>query len=122
MLLLFFVYLVLWFFFGDSEWVDKMNNGSWLPEEDFKGLTDNFFDDLINHIDFPLEDIETTNEEGDWGADFKNLIPPPSDVLTSLSSEFTRGGTNGNGQRVVAQKKPVPTLVSDKHAAIIFSS
>ncbi|CAN7128135.1 unnamed protein product [Brassica rapa subsp. narinosa] len=110
MLLLFFVYLVLWFFFGDSEWVDKMNNGSWLPEEDFKGLTDNFFDDLINHIDFPLEDIETTNEEGDWGADFKNLIPPPSDVLTSLSSEFTRGGTNGNGQRVGAQKKPVPTL------------
>ncbi|KAJ0238898.1 putative GATA transcription factor 13 [Hirschfeldia incana] len=86
------------------------NGGSWLPEEDFKGLTDNFFDDLINQMDFPLEDIETTNEEGDWGADFKNLIPPPSDVLTSLSSEFTRGGTNTNGQRVGAEKKPVPTL------------
>lgn len=92
--------------------VDKMNNGGpWLPEEDFKGLTDNFFDDLINHIDFPLEDIETTNEEADWGADFKNLIPPPSDVLTGLSSEFTRAGTNSNGQRVEeAHKKPVPTL------------
>lgn len=112
MLLLFFC--VFGFMGGGtvSGWTDKMNNGSWLPEEDFKGLTDNFFDDLINHIDFPLEDIETTNEEGDWGADFKNLIPPPSDVLTSLSSEFTRGGTNGNGQRVGAQKKPVPTLVS----------
>ncbi|CAH8386063.1 unnamed protein product [Eruca vesicaria subsp. sativa] len=82
-----------------------MNNGSWLPEEDFKGLTDNFFDDLINHIDLPLEDIETTNEEGDWGADFKNLMPPSLDVLTSLSSEFT-----SNGQRVGGQKKPVPTL------------
>ncbi|KAL0721837.1 hypothetical protein Bca4012_036436 [Brassica carinata] len=89
-----------------------MNNGSWLPEEDFKGLSDNFFDDLINQMDLPLEDIETTNEEGDWGADFKNLIPPPSDVLTSLSSEFTRGGgSNSNGQRVGGgQKKPVPTL------------
>ncbi|KAF8085793.1 hypothetical protein N665_0647s0009 [Sinapis alba] len=88
-----------------------MNNGSWLPEEDFKGLSDNFFDDLINQMDIPLEDIETTNEEGDWGAEFKNLIPPPPlDVLTSLSSEFTRGGSNSNGQRVEAQKKPVPTL------------
>lgn len=98
-----------------------MNNGSWLPEEDFKGLSDNFFDDLINQMDLPLEDIETTNEEGDWGADFKNLIPPPSDVLTSLSSEFTRGGSNNsNGQRVGgAQKKPVPTL---KHSGGISST
>ncbi|CAA7017814.1 unnamed protein product [Microthlaspi erraticum] len=77
-----------------------MNNSSWVPEEVFKGLSDNFFDDLINHIDFPLEDIETANdEEGDWSAGFKNLVPP-LDVLNNLSSEFTCG----NGQRAGVQK------------------
>ncbi|CAH2060297.1 unnamed protein product [Thlaspi arvense] len=79
-----------------------MNNGDpWIREEDddFKGLGDNFFDDLINHLDFPLEDIETANGEGDWDADFKNLVPPSLDVLTSLSSEFS-GGNKCNGQRV----------------------
>lgn len=88
-----------------------MKNGSWLPEEeDFKGLSDNFFDDLINHIDFPLEDIETANDEGDWDAGFEDLVPPPLDVLSSLSSEFTCGNTC-KGQRLGVQK-PVPILVS----------
>ncbi|ESQ51312.1 hypothetical protein EUTSA_v10017012mg [Eutrema salsugineum] len=85
-----------------------MNNGSWLPEEDFKGLGDNFFDDLINHLDFPLEDIETGSGDGDWDAEFQNLVPPSLDVLTSLSSEFTHGSTC-KGQRVGVQK-PVPVL------------
>lgn len=84
-----------------------MNTGSWLPEVDFKGLEDNFFDNLIEHIeDFPLEDIETADDEGDWNAEFQNLVPPPLDVLTSLSSEFTC-----KGQRLGVQK-PVPIVVS----------
>ncbi|KAG7568348.1 Zinc finger GATA-type [Arabidopsis thaliana x Arabidopsis arenosa] len=82
-----------------------MSNGSWLPEEDFKGLSDNFFDNLIDpNDDFSLEDIETADDEGDWDAGFQNLVPPPLDVLTSLSSEFSC-----NGQRVPVQK-PVPSL------------
>ncbi|EOA27626.1 hypothetical protein CARUB_v10023774mg [Capsella rubella] len=77
-----------------------MNDGTWLPEEDFKGLADNFFDNLIEHIDdFPLEDIETADDEEDWKAGFQNLGPPPMDVLTSMSSEFTC-----KGQRVRVQK------------------
>lgn len=91
--------------FFDSGW--QMKNASWLPEEDLKGLSDNFFDDLINHIDFPLEDIETANDEGDWDAGFQNLVPPPLDVLTNM---FTCGNTC-KGQRVRIQK-PVPILVS----------
>lgn len=77
------------------------NNDSWLPDEDFKDLTTSFFDDLIDHIDdFPLEDIETVNDDEDWGAEFKNLVPPSLDVLSSLTStDFT-----GNGQRVLVQK------------------
>ncbi|KAG2308456.1 hypothetical protein Bca52824_028204 [Brassica carinata] len=97
-----------------------MNNGSWLPEEeeeeeeeDLKGLSANFFDDLINHL--PLdEDMGPANdeEEGDWDAKFENLVPPPLDVLTSLSSEFTHGhgGAASKGQRVQRQRKPVHTL------------
>ncbi|CAN6884060.1 unnamed protein product [Brassica oleracea] len=66
---------------------------NWLPEEEFKGLSDNFFDDFINHIDFPLEDIDTTNGEGgDWDAKFKELEPPPMDMFTTFPSEFNSCG------------------------------
>ncbi|KAF8048346.1 hypothetical protein N665_2556s0002 [Sinapis alba] len=92
-----------------------MNNGSWLPEEeeeDLKGLSDNFFDDLINHIDLPPEeDMETANDdEGDWDAKFENLVPPPLDMLTSLSSEFTHGGAAKGQRGGGVHRKPVPTL------------
>ncbi|CAF2081948.1 unnamed protein product [Brassica napus] len=65
---------------------------NWLPEEELKGLSDNFFDDFINHIDFPLEDIDTTNGEGDWDAKFKELEPPPMDMFTTFPSEFNSCG------------------------------
>lgn len=97
-----------------------MNKGSWLPEEeeeeeeDLKGLSANFFDDLMNHIDLPLEeDMGTANdEEGDWDAKFENLVPPPLDVLTSFSSEFTSHASKGQrrGGGLQRQRKPVPTL------------
>ncbi|CAN6842157.1 unnamed protein product [Brassica oleracea] len=87
------------------------NGGSWLPEEELKGLSENFFDDLINHTDLLLEeDMETGNDddEGDWDAKFENLVPPPLDVL---SSEFTHGGgPSSKGQRGRLLRKPVPTL------------
>ncbi|XP_056861354.1 GATA transcription factor 11 isoform X2 [Raphanus sativus] len=67
----------------------RNNFMNWLPEEELKGLSDNFFDDFIDHIDFPLEDIDTTNGEGgDWDAQFKELEPPPMDMFTSFPSEF----------------------------------
>uniref|UniRef100_A0A1J3IZS1 GATA transcription factor 11 n=1 Tax=Noccaea caerulescens TaxID=107243 RepID=A0A1J3IZS1_NOCCA len=97
-----------------------MNNGSWLPEEDFKGLSDNFFDDLINHIDFPLEDIETANDEGDWNAGFQNLVPP-LDVLNDLSSEFTRG-SSCTGLRAGVQKPVVKQSSSVEASSTVDSS
>ncbi|CAN8285551.1 unnamed protein product [Cochlearia groenlandica] len=79
-----------------------MNNNGWLRDEDLKNLTDNFFDDLIDPIDFPLEDIATANDDdgdaegGDWDAGFQNLVVPPSlNVLTSFSSEFTPRSIKG---------------------------
>ncbi|CAN7053935.1 unnamed protein product [Brassica oleracea var. botrytis] len=63
---------------------------NWLPEE---GLTaDDFFDDFINTIDFPLQDIDDVTANGeveDWEAKFQHLEPPPMDVFTSFPSEFT---------------------------------
>lgn len=107
--------LIVWF--GDSLVWREMNKGSWLPEEEeeeeLKGLSDDFFDDLMNHIE---EDMETAasdddeEEEGDWDAKFENLVPPPLDVLTSFSSQFTT--SHGRASKGVQRKKPVPTLVS----------
>lgn len=82
---------------------------NWLPEEEFKGLSDNFFDDFINHIDFPLEDIDTTNGEGgDWDAKFKELEPPPMDMFTTFPSEFNSCGVASKA----GIKKNVSVLVS----------
>ncbi|XP_010470098.1 PREDICTED: putative GATA transcription factor 13 [Camelina sativa] len=95
-----------------------MSNGSWLPEEDFKGLADNFFDNLVEHMDeFPLEDIETADddEEEDWVTGFKNLGPPPLDVLTSLSSEF-----NCKVQRVRVHKPA--TIVKQSSSSDVSST
>ncbi|EOA36949.1 hypothetical protein CARUB_v10009871mg [Capsella rubella] len=63
---------------------------NWLPEEDFKGiLSDDFFDDLVDQLDCPLEDIDTTNGEGDWVAKFQDLEPPPMDMFPTLPCHLT---------------------------------
>lgn len=62
---------------------------SWLPEEEFKGLSDSFFDDIINHINFPLEDTTTGEGGEDWDSKFQHLEPPPMDLFTTFPSEFT---------------------------------
>ncbi|CAA7026252.1 unnamed protein product [Microthlaspi erraticum] len=79
-----------------------------LPEEEFKGLSDDFFDDFINQIDFPLEDIDATNGEGDWYARFQDLEPPPMDMFPSLPSELTSCGIIKRGR--VGAQKTVPRL------------
>ncbi|KAF8110306.1 hypothetical protein N665_0085s0035 [Sinapis alba] len=82
---------------------------NWLLEEEFNGVSDDFFDDLlngVNPIEFPLQDIDddddddTINDEvGDWDAKFQHLEPPPMDVFTSFPSEFTSScGVNKLGR------------------------
>ncbi|CAA0372843.1 unnamed protein product [Arabidopsis thaliana] len=93
-----------------------MNNDLWLPEEDFKGLPDNFLDNLVDPTnDVSVEDIETGDDEGDWDAKFQKLVPPPLDELMSLSYEFTC-----NGQRVQVQKH-VPIL-KQSSSSEVFST
>ncbi|XP_010458021.1 PREDICTED: GATA transcription factor 11 [Camelina sativa] len=88
-----------------------MGSMNWLPEqeEDFKGiLSDDFFDDLINNLDCPLddEDIDTTNapdeEALDWVAKFRDLEPPPMDMFPSLPSHLT---SLAKPARLVVQKQ-----------------
>ncbi|KAG7596240.1 Zinc finger GATA-type [Arabidopsis suecica] len=67
---------------------------NWLPEaeaeEHLKGiLSGDFFDGLTNHLDCPLEDIDSTNGEGDWVARFQDLEPPPLDMFPALPSDLT---------------------------------
>ncbi|KAL0732473.1 hypothetical protein Bca4012_008682 [Brassica carinata] len=69
---------------------DVEGSMNWLPDEEFKGLSDSFFDDLINHINFPLEDTTTNGVDGeDWDTKFQHLEPPPMDLFTTFPSEFT---------------------------------
>ncbi|CAN8305942.1 unnamed protein product [Cochlearia groenlandica] len=82
---------------------------NWLIEEDLKVLSDGFFDDLINNVDFPQEDADATNVEGDWEARFQHLEPPPMDMFSCLPSELTSCRINKGG-RVGIQKKTKPAL------------
>lgn len=76
---------------------------NWLPEEEFN---DSFFDDLINQINFPLEDTTTNGEGEDWESKFQHLEPPPMDLFTTFPSEFT------SSHVINKEVAPVPVLVS----------
>ncbi|XP_010542590.1 PREDICTED: GATA transcription factor 11-like [Tarenaya hassleriana] len=88
-----------------------MNNGSWLPEVDFQGVSDDFFDDLVNHLDFPLEDVGSGNGEGDWDAGFQGLEPPPMDMF----SDFNCGGINKGGGSIPILKQSSSSEASSVH-------
>ncbi|KAK8683595.1 hypothetical protein V6N13_039651 [Hibiscus sabdariffa] len=90
-------------------------NNSWF-DKGFDGVNDDFFDDVINYLDFPLEDVEGTDggsgedvikdfhlpiddvEQKNCGGgvdggeeldcNFQNLEPPPANVLAGMSSGF----------------------------------
>lgn len=90
-------------------------NNSWFDKV-FDGVNDDFFDDVIKYLDFPLEDVEGTdggdgisgegvidfhlpldddvehNYSGggqEWDCNFQNLEPPPANVLAGMSSGFS---------------------------------
>lgn len=44
---------------------------SWFFDNNFNGLSDEIFDDVINFFDFPLEDVEANVVEKDWDAQLK---------------------------------------------------
>ncbi|KAE8732995.1 auxin response factor 10-like [Hibiscus syriacus] len=94
-------------------------NNSWFDKDlDGVEVNDGFFDDVIKYLDFPLEDVERTDDGGgsseegvvkdfhlpldeveekngasiggeEWDCNFQNLDPPPANVLASLSSGFS---------------------------------
>ncbi|KAE8692912.1 Detected protein of unknown function [Hibiscus syriacus] len=90
-------------------------NNFWF-DKGFDGVNDDFFDDVIKYLDFPLEDVEGTDSGSggvikdfhlpiddveqnncggsgcgsgeEWDCNFQNLEPPPANVLASMSSGF----------------------------------
>ncbi|CAN6981329.1 unnamed protein product [Brassica rapa subsp. trilocularis] len=83
---------------------------NWLPEEEFN---DSFFDDLINQINFPLEDTTTNGEGEDWESKFQHLEPPPMDLFTTFPSEFT------SSHGIKKEVAHVPVLVrSNIHSCV----
>lgn len=80
-------------------------NSSWFFDENFNGLSDDFFDDVVKCFDFPLEDVELNNGE-DWDAGFQNLEPPPANVLAGLSSDLSDNTCKQNVG--VQQSRPMP--------------
>ncbi|KAH1218990.1 GATA transcription factor 11 [Glycine soja] len=59
---------------------------SWFFDNNFNGLSDEIFDDVINFFDFPLEDVEANGVEEDWDAQLKCLEDPRVDVYTASSA------------------------------------
>ncbi|XP_021650539.2 GATA transcription factor 11 isoform X2 [Hevea brasiliensis] len=80
-------------------------NGSWFFDENFNGVPDDFFDDAIKFLDFPLEDVEPNVVE-DWEAKFQQLVPPPSNVLAGL----TAGLYGENSSDILKVKKSSSVL------------
>ncbi|OWM68903.1 hypothetical protein CDL15_Pgr025090 [Punica granatum] len=54
--------------------------------DDFNGNPDEFYDNVIKHIDFPLEDVVGNVLDDDWDERFQLLELPSSDILAGLPS------------------------------------
>ncbi|KAG4980956.1 hypothetical protein JHK84_034540 [Glycine max] len=59
---------------------------SWFFDNNFNGLSDEIFDDVINFFDFPLEDVDANGVEEDWDAQLKCLEDPRFDVYSASSA------------------------------------
>ncbi|RDY05476.1 GATA transcription factor 11, partial [Mucuna pruriens] len=59
---------------------------SWFFDNNFNGLSDEIFDDVVNFFDFPLEDVDANVVEEDLDAQFKCLEDPRFDVFSASSA------------------------------------
>lgn len=59
---------------------------SWFIDGNFNGISEEFFDDVVEYLDLPLEDFEGNAGGEDWNARLQSLEPPSMDILASFSS------------------------------------
>ncbi|XP_030453118.1 GATA transcription factor 11-like [Syzygium oleosum] len=62
--------------------------GSWIFDDNVNGTSDEFFDNVLKQIDFPLEDVDGNIVSDDWDASFQLLELPSSDVLEGFPSSY----------------------------------
>ncbi|KAI3427665.1 GATA-type domain-containing protein [Psidium guajava] len=63
--------------------------GSWIFDDNVNSTSDEFFDNVLKQIDFPLEDVEGNILSDDWDASFQLLELPTSDVLEGFPSSYS---------------------------------
>ncbi|TKY48535.1 GATA transcription factor 11 [Spatholobus suberectus] len=71
---------------------------SWFFDNNFNGLSDEIFDDVINFFDFPLDDVEANVVEEDCDAQFKCLEDPRFDVFSASSAGLCGKAQNESPQ------------------------
>ncbi|KAK4780178.1 hypothetical protein SAY87_016284 [Trapa incisa] len=62
--------------------------GSWILDENINGIPDGIYDNVVKHIDFPMEDVDGNGLGDDWDAKFQLLELPSSDILSELPSDL----------------------------------
>ncbi|XP_030526692.1 GATA transcription factor 11-like isoform X2 [Rhodamnia argentea] len=62
--------------------------GSWIFDDNVNSTSDEFFDNVLKQVDFPLEDVEGNILSDDWDASFRLLELPSSDVLEGCPSSY----------------------------------
>lgn len=67
-------------------WIQIMA-GSWFFDENFNGVSEEFFDKVIDSLDFQLEDADINAGGEDWNAKFQCLETPSMDVLAGFQCQ-----------------------------------
>ncbi|KAF8009042.1 hypothetical protein BT93_J0125 [Corymbia citriodora subsp. variegata] len=62
--------------------------GSWIFDDNGNGTSDEFFDNVLKQIDYPLEDVDGNILSDDWDASFQLLELPSSDILEGFPPSF----------------------------------
>lgn len=84
----------------------------WFFDNNFNGLSDEIFDDVVEFFDLPMEDVETDVVVEDWDAQFKHLEEPSVGVFSVSSSGPSDETQNENPKLGSCSSASVSILLS----------
>ena len=68
----------------------------WFFDNNFNGVSDEVFDNVVGFFDFPLEEVEDDVVEEDWDVQLKHLEEPSLGVFSVSSSGLCDKTENEN--------------------------